>query len=277
VRAARAKRWLQGGHAAGGGSDGGIDEPRPAPDCPPGWRTAPPDFVGVGVQRSGTSRWFGLISAHPEIATPNSMKELHFFDRFHSGGWDEDERAAYERYFPRPAGAKAGEWTPLYASAPWVAPLLAHAAPRARLLMLVRDPVERWRSGMQLDATVAARRGAPLSRYAPLEAFVRGLYHAQLERLLRHFERSRVLLLQYERCSAQPEVELERTYAFLGVRDTSFRPDLGAHPREQPDKPALDERARTAYVDAYSEDVLALAASFTEIDLSLWPNFAHLA
>ncbi len=277
MRAASAKRWLKGGHAAGHGSDGGIDQPRPAPECPAGWRTGPPDFIGVGVQRAGTSRWFALISAHPEIATPNSMKELHFFDRFHSGGWRPEELAAYERYFPRPAGAKAGEWTPLYASAPWIAPLLAEAAPRARLLMLVRDPLERWRSGMQLDATVAARRGAPLSRYAPLESFVRGLYHAQLARLLRHFERSQLLLLQYERCTSQPEIELQRTYAFLGLRDRAFRPDLAAHPREQPEKPALDERAHAAYVEAYSEDVLALAASFTEIDLSLWPNFAHLA
>jgi hypothetical protein len=283
VRAAKAKRWLAqraaGAHRSAGerGGDGGVDHPRAAPGCPEGWRTGPPDFVGVGVQRAGTSRWFALIAAHPEIASANAMKELHYFDRFHSGGCGPAELAAYGRYFPRPPGQQAGEWTPLYASAPWIPPLLAAAAPQARLLVLVRDPVERWRSGMALDATVAARRGAPLSRYAPLEAFVRGLYHAQLSLLLRHFERSQVMILQYERCSAAPAQELERTYAFLGLSDTRFRPDLEAHPRQQEQKPQLDERARAAYVEAYREDVLALAAGFPEVDLGLWPNFAQLA
>jgi hypothetical protein len=233
--------------------------------------------VGVGVQRAGTSRWFALIAAHPEIASANAMKELHYFDRFHTGGCGAAELAAYGRYFPRPPGQQAGEWTPLYASAPWIPPLLAAAAPDARLLMLVRDPVERWRSGMALDAAVAARRSAPLSRYAPLEAFVRGLYHAQLSLLLRHFERSQLMILQYERCSAAPAEELERTYAFLGLSDTGFRADLEAHPRQQEHKPQLDERARAAYVEAYREDVLALAAGFPEVDLGLWPNFAELA
>lgn len=283
--AAKAKRWLSS-RAAGPsgpsrdarGSDGGVDCPRALPECPPGWRTGPPDFVGVGVQRCGTSRWFALLAAHPGLATPNSMKELHYFDRFHSGGCGSEELAAYQRYFPRPPGLKAGEWTPLYASAPWIPPLLAAAAPQARLLMLVRDPVERLRSGMALDAAVASRRGAPLSRYAPLDAFLRGLYNAQLAGLLRHFERSQVLLLQYERCTADPEGELERTYAFLGLAGGGFRPDLDAHPRQRDGKPELDERARGAYVEAYREDVLALAASFPEdIDLGLWPNFADLA
>lgn len=288
MRSLRAKAWIA---ASGGAIDrarrslglaapsagGGIDEPVAVPACPHGWSTAPPDFVGVGVQRSGTSRWFALIAAHPSVATPNLMKELHFFDRFHSGGAGTKELAQYERYFPRPAGSIAGEWTPLYSSAPWVVPLLAAAAPRARILILLRDPVERLRSGLALASAVAARRGAPLSRYAPLDAFARGLYHAQMTRLLRHFERSRVLVLQYERCSTAPAEELARTYEFLGLEQGAAAPDLALRPRRQPEQPALDQRARDAWVEAYREDVLALAAEFGEIDLRLWPNFAQLA
>ena len=244
-----------------GTSDGGIDTPPPAPPCPSGWRTGSPDFVGVGFQRCGTSRWFALIAAHPEIATSGRSKELHYFDRFHSGGCSDAEIARYSEYFPRPAGQLTGEWTPLYASAPWIPPLLAAAAPGARLVVLLRDPVERLRSGLALDAAVAARRGAPLSRYAPLEAFPRGLYHAQLSHLLRHFERSQLLVLQYERCSADPASELRRTFEFLGLQDAAFLPSLDAHPRRQPEKPHLDARARAAYVEAYSDDVRALTRS----------------
>jgi hypothetical protein len=257
--------------------DGGIDMPPPTPDCPPGWRTGPPDFVGVGVQRCGTTRWFNLIAQHPEVARPVAAKELHYFDRFHSGGWEAADVSRYHAYFPRPPEQTVGEWTPLYASAPWVPRLLAAAAPDARLLMLVRDPVERFLSGLQLDISVAAKRGARLSRYAPLEAFVRGHYHAQLTGLLRYFDRSRVLILQYERCAREPREQLRRTFAFLGLEDVEFTPELGAHPKRQDEKPVLDRETRDAYAQAYQDDVVALAQSCPEIDLALWPNFAHLA
>lgn len=206
-----------------------------------------------------------------------AAKELHYFDRFHSGGWEPDDIARYHEYFPRVGERRVGEWTPLYASAPWVPGLLAQAAPDARLLMLLRDPVERFLSGLQLDISVAARRGAPLSRYAPLEAFMRGHYHAQLVGLLRHFERSQILILQYERCAREPQEQLRRTFAFLGLKDVEFTPELDAHPKRQEEKPVLDRDAREAYVEAYRDEVIALAESCEEIDLALWPNFAHLS
>ena len=251
--------------------------PPAPPQAPPGWSTGPPDFVGVGFQRCGTTRWYNLIAAHPEVARPVAMKELHFFDRFHSGGFTEDDLAAYREYFPRPPGKKVGEWTPLYASAPWIPPLLARSAPEARLLMILRDPVERLISGLALDAAVAERRGMALSRHAPLGAFMRGLYHAELSMLTRHFDRSRLLVLQYERCAAEPETELRRTFAFLGVAEDAPISGLEAHPRRRDEKPRLDPATRAAYVEAYSGDVLRLVRDFPELDPSLWPNFAHLA
>jgi Sulfotransferase domain len=258
-------------------ADGGTDRPPPPPPCPAGWQIGPPDFVGVGVQRSGSTRWFKLISSHPEVFHSNAAKELHYFDRFYLSGCTPAELAAYQQYFPRSGGLKTGEWTPLYLSAPWIPALLAAAAPDARLLVLLRDPVERYLSALQLDARVAARRGAPLSRYAPLEAFVRGLYHAQLANLLRHFDRSQLLVLQYERCTLEPRSELRRTFQFLGLDQTEFLPDLRDHPQRQAEKPSLDAGARQAYVQAYRDDVTALVTAFPEIDLQLWPNFAHLA
>jgi len=259
------------------GADGGLDMPPALPACPAGWRTGPPDFIGVGIQRCGTTRWFDLISAHPQVIRATRRKELHYFDRFYDGGCTPAELTRYHQYFPRSDGHKTGEWTPLYASAPWIPPLLAAAAPDARLLVLLRDPVERYLSGLQVDISVARKRGAPLSRYAPLEQFVRGLYHAQLAGLLRHFDRSRVLVLQYERCTREPRAELRRTFEFLGLQDTEFAPELDAHPEYQPEKPALDAAARDAYVQSYRDDVLALIEAFPEIDVRLWPNFADLA
>jgi Sulfotransferase domain len=258
--------------------DGGVLSPGPPPPCPPGWTTAPPDFVGIGAQRAGTTRWFDLIAAHPEVVPPGAAaKELHYFDRYHAADFGAADAAGYAEHFPRDGGRKAGEWTPLYMAAPWIPPLLAASAPSARLLVLLRDPVERYLSGLQHDTHLARDQGQPLSQLAPVEAFARGFYHAQLRRLLNHFERSQVLVLQYERCTEEPLRELHRTFEFIGL-DPGFVPDLESHhPNRQHSKPTLPADRRDAYVRAYSEDVTALSGDFPEIDLRLWPNFAHLA
>jgi len=255
----------------------GVIVPGPPPHCPPDWLTGPPDFVGVGAQRSGTTRWFDLLVQHPEIETPPATrKELHYFDRFHPGGFTAEDAAVYHDYFPRPPGRLTGEWTPVYLAAPWVPPMLAAAAPDAKLLVSLRDPVERYLSGLQRHHRVARASDTRLNAMAPLDAFMRGFYHAQLTQLLAHFDRSQVLILQYERCVREPVSQLRRTFAFLSLRDTGFLPDLAAHPNHQPDKPELHPDARDALARAYLPDVARLADDFAEIDIGLWPNFAHL-
>src|SRR5687768_10249367 len=53
------------------------------PATPHGWVTAPPDFVGVGSQRCGTSWWCANLFAHPDVSrAPGALKETHYFDRF---------------------------------------------------------------------------------------------------------------------------------------------------------------------------------------------------
>ena len=254
----------------------GVLEPPLPPVCPPGWRTAPPDFVGIGGQRCGTTRWFRLLESHPKIVPSPVSKELHFFDRFYSGELTAADAEEYSRYFPRDDECRTGEWTPSYVAAPWLPAMLARAAPDARLLVLLRDPVERYLSGLQHNVWVAEQANLPLSRHAPIEAFARGFYHAQLSNWLRCFDRSQLLVLQFERCAAEPLSELRRTLEFIGVSSEGFDPDLEAHPNHQPSKPTLAPELRKSYVSAYAEDVKRLASEFPEIDLSLWPNFAQL-
>lgn len=255
----------------------GVRIPPPPPTAPAGWTTGPPDFIGVGAQRSGTTRWFDLIVAHPEVASPvATRKELHYFDRFHAEPFTAVDAAGYAAYFPRPPGAAIGEWSPNYLAAPWVPAMLATAAPDARLLVILRDPVERHISALGRHQRVSLASGQSLNAMAPLDAFTRGLYHAQLKRLLGRFPRSQLLILQYERCTGDPRSQLRRTYDFLGLRDIGFLPVLDAHPNRQSDKPGLHPEARRALVEAYSEDVALLMRDYPEIDVGLWPNFASL-
>lgn len=258
--------------------DGGVRTPAPPPTCPAGWEIGPPDFVGVGAQRCGTTRWFRLIASHPEVSSSPEDKELHFFDRFYDGGFTEADVTAYHRYFPRQGDGKTGEWTPLYGSSAWVPKLVARATPDARLLILLRDPVERFASALQHNVRLSHEQGMPLNRLAPVEAFRRGFYHAEIKMLLPYFDRSQILVLQYERCAREPLEQLRRTFEFIGLTDTGFAPaELDANPNPQTSKPKLDAEARDSYVRAYRDDVEGLAAAYPEIDLALWPNFAELA
>lgn len=219
-----------------------------------------------------------MIASHPEVVAPPLIaKELDYFDRFYAGGFKTTDAAGYYDYFPRSGDDVVGEWSPLYMSAPWVPKLLARAAPDTRLMVLLRDPIERYLSALQHNTRVATEQGTSLSELAPIEAFMRGLYHTQLTGLLAHFDRSQILVLQYERCTREPLPELRRTFMFLGLKDIEFTPNIKTHPHLQPKKPQLDPETLDAYVQAYSQDVLSLVKLFPELDLSLWPNFAQLA
>jgi hypothetical protein len=249
-----------------------IGPPAP-PACPPGWEVAPPDFVGVGTQRAGTSWWFGLLAAHPEIERPNGRrKELHYFDEYWRKQFDVESRLAYRSYFPRPPGHVAGEWTPRYVHDGWTPPLLAEAAPEAKILVILRDPIDRYLSGL----TFALSRGASLNPVVATDAFTRGLYWEQLGRLLGHFDRSRLLVLQFEQCVKAPLEQLSRTFAFLGVDDHNVGSPAARVNASYRKKPELGPQEIDRLVQAYEGDVLALTRAFPEIDLELWSNFRHL-
>ena len=109
----------------------------------------PPDFVGIGAQKAGTTWWFDAICAHPDVYSRGEIhKERHFFGRYAVRPFGPADTSLYHDWFPRPSDKLTGEWTPDYMHWPWVPPLLAEAAPRTRLLALLRDPIERFRSGL---------------------------------------------------------------------------------------------------------------------------------
>jgi Sulfotransferase domain len=244
----------------------------PPPEAPPGWRSGPPDYVGVGTIRSGTTWWSYLIRCHPDVAWPPSRrKEVHYFDQFADPSLPVNP-GTYYAYFPRPEGMQCGEWTPKYMSDDWTAGLLAQVAPAAKLLVLLRDPVERVIStltyiehkfGEKVDSPMVARE------------VDRSRYGHQLGQLLEHFPTEQLLVLQYERCAADPENQLRRTFEFLGLEPgrLRLRPRHGRsrNPTKWPKFVPGDELTEQFQADL-AADLRALAERFPEIDQSLWPS-----
>lgn len=262
-------------------------EPDPR-EPPPGWHFAAPEFVGVGAQRSGTSWWHRLILDHPRVEGPRTRlaspddkarrKELHYFDAFASRPFTSADAETYSRFFPRPPGSISGEWTPRYMHDYWVPQLIAAAAPEARVLVMLRDPIDRYASTITRWATRRDRSSVPtLGPAISSGTLSRGLYHEQLVRLLAHFDRSRLLVLQYERCRDAPEEELRRTYGFLELEPVDHVPaEVVAGGKEQA-RWEMRPELRVELVRRLSPDVELLARDFEEIDLRRWPYFEHMA
>jgi hypothetical protein len=235
--------------------------------------TGPPDFVGVGTQRSGTTWWFETLLDHPQIRGPRSgRKEQHFFDQFATRELTDERIARYHKQFPRDPGQIAGEWTPRYMHDFWVPPLIRRAAPGARLLIMLRDPIERYRSGVPHRAS---RSADPRMEAVCADAAERGRYATQLKRVLAVHERERILILQYERCVTEPASEYRRTLAFLGVdpdhRNASFETARGT--TQAASKHELWPDLMEALRATLAPEVAELATLVPELDLDLWPNF----
>jgi hypothetical protein len=257
------------------------------PECPAGWRTGPPDFVIFGAQKSGTTWWFRLIEQHPGVTQPAKQRpELHFFDRLWAEWPTEEAIAHYHRYFPRPAGKLVGEKTPEYLSCPWAPPMVSLAAPDARAIVLLRDPVERYVSGLShhdrgglVDDDEEQGRVFGDRMRVVTDAISRGQYATQLAWLAEAYPPERLLVLQYERCAGDAAGQLARTFEFLGLPPHGLPAEELARPRNQAklEKVAVPDEHLELLRRYYRPEVERLCQLTSEIDLALWPNFHTLA
>jgi hypothetical protein len=180
-----------------------------------------PDFVIIGAQKGGTSFLYYLLTRHP-LVEPAARKELHFFDQpehFDNGAeW-------YRRCFPRLSSRDGqrsitGEATPYYMFDPPVAERMAEVVPQARLIALLRNPVDRAYSHYQMQV----KRGTePRSFEEAIEqhsSYVsRGIYVDQLLRWFEFFSKEQMLILKSEEFFERPVETLKVVLTFLGLSD----------------------------------------------------------
>ena len=240
------------------------------PALRPGEVGGPPDFIGIGVQRAGTSRWYTLIMQHPGVSgRPEIHKERHFFTRFGIQSFGPSDVADYHAWFPHRDGTATGEWTPTYFKCAWAPELAARAAPDAKILLLLRDPVERFRSGLAYPKGGRSPAGAFQN-----SSFTRSLYASALVQWQAYFDPAQILVLQYEACVADASPQLTRTYEFLGI-DPAFTPGnlRSSINATRTEKPGISEEARERLAREVCPDIEALAELVPTLDLSLWPSY----
>jgi hypothetical protein len=140
----------------------------------------------------------------------------------------------------------------------------------------VREPIERYRSGLKQWHEQTRRRSLRRDeKKGKREALMRGFYGRQVQRLHDAVGADRVLVLQYELCARQPEVEFARTLDFLGLAPYEPPPEkMRSHFNETiGDKDELSHKELAELVAEYEPEVATLKRLVPEIDLSLWPRF----
>src|SRR5256884_6872717 len=170
------------------------------------------DFILAGAQKSGTTALHYFLSKHPNI-TMGDQQEIHFFDNdamFVSG-------ADYEqlhKHYPLLALSKiAGDCSPSYIYYEPVAERLLKYKPKIKLLILLRNPVDRafahwnmqrFKGREPLDFFDAVREertriaGAPLAEARRFAYVDRGFYGQQLARLFKFFPREQLKAVKFE-------------------------------------------------------------------------------
>jgi hypothetical protein len=207
------------------------------------WRTEP-DFLVIGAQRSGTTTLFRVLSQHPQLLRPTVSKGVGYFDtEYHRG------RRWYTAHFPlrltarlHGPGTQVFESSGYYAFHPLAARRIAADLPGVKVVMMVRDPVERAYSahshelarGFETEGFEAAVRLEPqrtageAERLARDEGYsshthrhhaylARGRYAEQLERFGDHLGRDRVYVMDAHRFFAEPADEVGRLLDWLGL------------------------------------------------------------
>jgi hypothetical protein len=178
-----------------------------------------PDFIIIGAMKCGTTSLHYYLSLHPDISV-SRRKELDFFVA--EENWAKG-LAWYESQFPD-KGKVRGEASPKYTFSPrhaGVPERMASVIPDAKLIYLVRDPLERivshyvhlveaGREERTLDEALADRHDNPY--------LCRSLYYAQIERYLAVFDPLRILVVAQEDLLGERQSTLDTIYRFLQVR-----------------------------------------------------------
>jgi hypothetical protein len=197
-----------------------------------------PDFLIIGAQRCGTTYLYDLLTDHPSVRSA-SHKEIHFFDRHFARGlqW-------YQGHFPVNGSGSSqfelcGEATPTYIAYRSVRDRVHELLPDVRLIVLVRNPVDRALShyhhfvrlgyeSRPFEDAIASEYDYLTAGHQPLLAdsphrtgdplyLSHGIYVDQLRLWLERFRANQLLVLRSEHFFENPTQALDDLAGFLEI------------------------------------------------------------
>lgn len=279
-----------------------------------------PAFLGIGVQKAGTTWLHAMLSTHDEIWLPH-LKELHYFDRkfpirrsdqgpttqprrgilgrqlksrmarinarkvrerlsfrrwsdvtwefrYLFGEWNDEW---YASLFTTASGRMAGEITPAYACLGESAISHIHRImPDAKLILLLRDPVDRAWSHARMDLGRTAQHDAVqiesseyIAHFNGYSSRIRGNYLQSIRQWLACYDTRQLFIGFYDEILSDPEELLLRIFRFLGVSATKGDIPVQVHTRINAGRQAaIPPHLHKHLAALYVEDLRTLAAQY---------------
>ncbi|MDE5069556.1 MAG: sulfotransferase, partial [Trichodesmium sp. St4_bin8_1] len=197
-----------------------------------------PNFLVIGVKKGGTTSIYHYLIQHPQIL-PGIKKEIDFWSFYFHRGLD-----WYRAHFPSiPESEKylTGEASPSYFDAPDVPARLFHFFPRIKLIVLLRNPVDRTISNyyhevrsqaesMSIEEVINSRL-EKLNKISSSfvtekdywnyqgDYIASSIYLDWLKKWLNIFPREQLLILPSEKFYSQPKTIMKQVFNFLGLSD----------------------------------------------------------
>ncbi len=186
-----------------------------------------PDFIIVGAMKSGTTSLYYYLKAHPQIGM-SSIKETDFFieERNYPKGlkWYESQFTGEYKIY--------GEASPNYTKAHYfkgVPKRMYDTVPDAKLIYIVRDPIERIISHYTHNYG-AGRESEKMAKIFQnkkrLDHYLfSSKYYWQISQYMEYYDREQLLIIPSDKLKEQRESTLEDIFKFLEV-DSVLETDL---------------------------------------------------
>ena len=202
-----------------------------------------PHFLIIGAQRCGTSSLYENIIQHPNVISA-STKEVHFFDIKYAKGfsWYETNFKEYEEKKSKDEFFITGEATPYYLFHPLVPQRIAKVLPKVKLIVLLRNPVNRayshYNHEVRLNAEKLSFEDAIKAEEERLSGeekkmlenenyysfnhqhfsyLKRGIYVDQIKKWHKFFDREQFLIINSEEFFSEPNKILTKIFDFLDL------------------------------------------------------------
>jgi hypothetical protein len=207
-----------------------------------------PDFIIIGAMRCGTSSLYSYLYSHPQVL-PAKRKEVHYFDLNF-----EKEENWYRSFFP-PAPIMAtgkyitGEASPYYLYHPHAVRRIQEVIPDVKIIILLRDPVDRAISAYWYISNVTEEEDLPIEeafrrekerlrgeeekiiRNKSYDSFEhryhsyldRGKYTKQIKRVKKFFSKDEIIVLKSEELFGSKNKVMKKVHNFLDIDNLSYK------------------------------------------------------
>jgi len=192
----------------------------------------------VGAPKAGTTSLFHYLDAHPEIKMSSTKEPDYFSDKelneqgLYYGSYRVENLQKYNSLFLGREDEKImGEGSVSYLFYPKVPVRIKEYNPKSKIIIMLRNPVERAFSHYLMDYRLGLTSKSFESEFQQEEGlnfqqyFLLGNYSSQIKRYFEVFEKKNIHIIWYSDVKKNAEKEVKNVFDFIGV-DSSFKVDF---------------------------------------------------